>query len=68
MWRRPGKRLNPGNACRYQYSGQHVTARQAQAIGPQKQSKSVKQTPNVRYTVFGVHVAIRNPGEAYTIK
>lgn len=26
MWRRPDNRLNSGNACRKQYSGQHVTA------------------------------------------
>ena len=26
MWRRPDNRLNSGDACRYQYSGQHVTA------------------------------------------
>ena len=26
MWRRPDNRLNSGNACRYHYSGQHVTA------------------------------------------
>lgn len=26
MWRRPDKRLNSGDACRYHYSGQHVTA------------------------------------------
>ena len=28
MWRRLDNRLNSGNACRYQYSGRHVTARQ----------------------------------------